>query len=303
MVDDLNPARNLSPPKKSHFWLRLYRWGIVGAVVYLSVLLLLLLLENQLVFPGSKYPRGNWQPQQFEFEEVSYQAEDGTELVSWFLDADSNAGLVDSIPEKDRCTILLFHGNAENVAQSAARMGRPLQDTLDADVLVAEYRGYGKSSGSPDEAGVLQDAEAALKWLCQKTSKSPKEIILVGHSLGGAPACYLAGKEGCRALILDRTFDSLASAAQRSYPIFPVKWLMRNTMRSDLWIKTYHGPVLVIHGDGDTLIPEDLARNLFNSATHEHKKLLILKDWGHWDAFPKHYWQDVLGFLNHTSID
>jgi uncharacterized protein len=264
------------------------------AVVYLSVLLFLLILENKLVYPGSKYPRGNWQPTEFAFEEVKYQAVDGTQLVGWFLEAPGDTGA--EFFANNKQTVLLFHGNAENVAQSARRMGVPLRDRLGADVFVAEYRGYGKCEGQPSEMGLLQDAEAAMKWLSKKSGKRATEIIVVGHSLGGGPACYIAAKQGCQALILDRTFASLASAAQWNYPIFPVKLVMRNQFRSDEWIETFTGPVFISHGEKDSLIPIQSAEQLYGAAGGAMKKLYRIPEWGHWDAFPENYWSELAEF-------
>lgn len=266
----------------------------VFALVYLAVLIMLLVFEDKLVYAGSKYPRGNWNPKEFQFEEVVYNAADGTKLVSWLLEPETaNPSAGESNKQK---VVLLFHGNAENVAQSARRMGVPLRDCLNATVLVAEYRGYGKSEGDPSEAGVLMDAEAAMEWLIQRTGKSAQEIIVVGHSLGGGPACYIAANQGCRALILDRTYDSLVAAAQWNYPVFPVKWLMRNRFQSDEWIKQFTGPVFISHGDRDTLIPLACAERLHQAATSANKKLHLIREWGHWDAFPDGYWHELAQF-------
>jgi fermentation-respiration switch protein FrsA (DUF1100 family) len=293
MIDKRGKTENLTPPRKRMFYW-LFQIGVLCGVLYGVVLSALLIFENQMVFPGAGPSRGNWKPTGFEFEEVSYRAEDGTKLVSWYLRQQ------DSFPNdrQRKPTVLVFHGNAENVATSAVRVGVPLRNCLQADVMLAEYRGYGKSEGSATEPGILQDAEAAMKWLCERTGKSPSEIIVVGHSIGGGPACYLAGKTGCQALVLDRTFDSLVSTAQRVYPIFPIKLLMKNTMRSDQWIQNYQGPLFILHGNSDTLIPHQSAQRLFELAPSKNKKLLILEDWGHWDSFPEDYWLHVEDFLD-----
>jgi fermentation-respiration switch protein FrsA (DUF1100 family) len=268
---------------------------VYGAGVYISVLLVLLVLENSLVYPGSKYPRGNWTPTEFAFEEVTYAAADGTQLVSWLLEPTVTSQQVGPRADEQN-VVLLFHGNAENVAQSARRMGVPLRDCLNATVLVAEYRGYGKSEGTPHQAGLLQDAEAAIKWLMERTGKVAQDIIVVGHSLGGGPACYIAANYHCRVLILDRTYDSLAAAAQWNYPVFPVKLLMRNQFPSDKWIQQFNGPVFISHGDQDRLIPVRCAERLHDLAPSEKKKLFLIEDWGHWDAFPKNYWVELANF-------
>ena len=219
-------------------------------------------------------------------------------LLLEFLDALCVEKQTDGLLQSKFSTgiVSLFHGNAENVAQSAARMGQPIRQALDADVFVAEYRGFGKSEGWPTATGLLQDATAAMDWVCQRTGKEPGDIIVVGHSLGGGPACHVAATCGCQTLILDRTYDSLAAAAQWNYPIFPIKLLMRNDFPSDQWIKNYQGPVFISHGDQDTLIPVECAQRLFDAAPCKKKELMIVPKWGHWGRFPANYWRDVERF-------
>lgn len=283
---------NNGPSKRNYY--RTIRIVISLTCVYLGLLLVLYLFENQLVYPGSRYPNGNWSPN-FVFEEVTLLAEDGTELVGWFL-----PGPNDDPQAAVHETILLFHGNAENVAQSTGRLGQLLQKHLNAEVFVIDYRGYGKSKGTPHQAGLLQDAEAALNWLMDRTGKSSEQIILFGHSLGGGPACYLAATYGSRALFLDRTFSSLVAAAQWNYPIFPVSGLMKNRFPSIEWIAKYEGPVFIAHGTNDRLIPITQARELYEAVVSDQKYLLEIEGWGHWDEFEQNYWEAVTDFYRET---
>ncbi len=273
--------------------------------MYLIVLLFLILNETKLVYPSSKFPRGNWEPDDFVFEEIEFLAGDGTRLVGWYLPAnqkpetgdDRNGEPVSQSTE----TILLCHGNAENVAQSANYMGNDFRKTLNANVFIFDYRGFGKSEGTPSEPGLIDDSESALQWLSDRSGLSPDKIIIVGHSIGGGPAVHLAGKFGCKALVLDRTFNSLVAAAEANYPIFPLRYFMQNQFRSDEKIADYDGPLFQSHGVDDQLIPLELAKKLFDTAPTENKRFLLFEGMGHFDWMPENYWPELKAFIGNVD--
>ena len=288
---ELNP--NSQPPGrfsgKNRWGRALKRLVIYIAGFYVLILVLLVSNETYLVYPGSKFPRGNWEPKGFPFEEIQFLSTDQTKLVGWYLPRPDG--------EPSGRTILLCHGNAENVAQSSAYVGRYMRQVLKADVFVFDYRGYGKSQGTPDEPGVLADADSALEWLCERTGKKPSEIIIVGHSIGGGPAVHLASQSGCKALILQRTFSSLADAAQYQYPWLPVRYLISNVYPSTEKIKNCSVPLFQSHGGADTLIPIKLARKLFESSPAKNKRFLEYPQMGHLDPLPTEYWQKLREFV------
>jgi fermentation-respiration switch protein FrsA (DUF1100 family) len=285
------PSQSRRQPLYRRILARLLLYPILA---YALILVLLLVFETSLVYPGSKYPRGDWSPRRFAFEEIEFQASDSTHLVGWFLPRPTPVSDQDSHLSE---TILLCHGNAENVAQASAYMGDKMRETLNADVFVFDYRGYGKSDGTPFEEGVLDDAESALKLLCERTQKKPEEITLVGHSLGGGPACHLAGKYSCKALVLQRTFSSIVDAGQANYPIFPVRYLMRNRFPSAEKIKNYSGPLFQSHGSDDEIIPIHLARELFANAATGRKQFYEVSGMKHFDPLPVGYWVTLRSFF------
>jgi fermentation-respiration switch protein FrsA (DUF1100 family) len=262
--------------------------GYVGIVVFLMV------NENSLVYPGSKYPRGNWRPNGLVFDEVEFESKDGTKLVGWFLPQTE-------VPDNKKRAVLICHGNAENVAHVSVNYGEGFRDLLGADVFVFDYRGYGKSEGSPFEQGVLEDSEAAFDWLCKRIGKQHDEIIIVGHSIGGGPGVHLAGKFGCKALILQRTFSQLTAPAQTQYPWIPVKYIMQNQYRSTDKIKNYFGPLFQSHGDADRLIPIEFAKELFECAPTEQKRFFEVPGMTHWDVLPYRYWEELKAFIENVA--
>ena len=269
------------------------RLVIIVSIGYLAILGTLAARETSLVYPGSKYPRGLWDPINFNHEEIEFESADGTKLVGWYM---KKPVLVP--PGSPDRTVLYCHGNAENVAEAAGYSCEYFRHTLIADVFVFDYRGFGKCEGTPTEAGVLADSDAALKWVCSKTGKEPKDIIFVGHSLGGGPAVHLAKEYGCKALILQRTFSSMTDAAQHNYPWLPVSWVMRNRYKSHEKIKACECPLYQSHGAEDKLIPIESALKLFRSSPSSKKKFTEFAGLGHYDTLPLTYWYDIRRFVN-----
>lgn len=211
-------------------------------------------LEESLVFHPCPYPTGNWQPNSFDYEDAWFEAPDHTKLHGWFAQA-----------PQPRAVVLYAHGNAGNVAGNSWIV-KFFSEKMNCSVLVFDYRGYGKSEGKPSEAGVLADARAARKWLAQRAGVAEKDIVLVGHSLGGAVAVDLAAKDGARALVLESTFTSLPDMGQELAAGLPVRWLMEMRFDSLAQIGNYSGPLLQTHGDADRTIPFEQGKKLFDAA-------------------------------------
>ena len=219
--------------------------------------------EDSLIFFPSVYPEGFWKPGGFKFEDAWFTASDGTKLHGWY------------VPHPQaRATVLFAHGNGGNLSHRAEIL-ELFANRLAVSVLIFDYRGYGRSEGKPTEAGVLADARAARSWLADRAGVHEGEIVLMGESLGGGVMVDLAGKEGARGLILENTFSSLPDVAAFHYPWIPVKMLMRTQLNSAKKIRDYHGPLLQIHGDADTIIPLAVAERLYDAANPPKRFLLI----------------------------
>ena len=130
----------------------------------------------------SRYPAGDWQPAGLAFEDAWFTAKDGTRLHGWY------------VPHpQPRAVVLFCHGNGGNVALWADVL-RILHDRMGVTAMGFDYRGYGRSEGTPSEAGVLADARAARTWLAQRAGIAENQIVLMGRSLGGAVAVDLAAE-------------------------------------------------------------------------------------------------------------
>jgi uncharacterized protein len=260
-------------------------WRAVRIVLisYLVLLLVMMFRENSLIYFPATYPEGNWNPQGIGVEDAWFTAADGTKIHGWYV-----------AREQPLATVLFCHGNAGNVTHRAEIL-RALHDRVGAAVLILDYRGYGKSEGKPDEAGVLSDARAARAWLALRAGTAEDQIVLMGESLGGAVAVDLA-TDGARALILEDTFNSIAEVAAHHYPWLPVRLLMRTQFNSAAKIAGYRGPLYQSHGDRDTIVPLKLAKQLFDAA-NEPKQFQLIEGADH--SFPRspRYYDKLRAFL------
>ena len=166
-------------------------------------------VDSAFVYQPSLYPDGEWEPSELKFEDAYFTSADGTRLHGWYCPA-----------EKPRGVLLFAHGNAGNVSDRWPKMVL-LQRRLNVSSLIFDYRGYGRSSGVPSEAGILADARAARRWLSDRTGVQEPDIIVMGESLGGGVAVDLAAKDGARGLVLESTFTSLPDVAGHLMPYTP----------------------------------------------------------------------------------
>jgi fermentation-respiration switch protein FrsA (DUF1100 family) len=234
-----------------------------------GVVVLLALLEDRLIFGPQRHPNGFWRPAGLAFEDVAFEAADGVQLHGWY------------VPHPDpRAHVLFAHGNGGNVTYWAEEYAA--LHKLGAAVFAFDYRGYGRSAGAPNEAGVLADARGARAWLAKRAGIAERDLVVLGVSLGGGVAVDLAAADGARGLILQNTFSSLPDAAAVHYPWVPVRWLMRSRFDSAAKIARYHGPLLQTHGDRDDIVPLALGKRLF-AAANEPKRFVLVPGGGHND--------------------
>jgi len=243
--------------------------------------------ENAHVFLPSRYPEGDWSAAGAKFEDAWFTADDGTRLNGWYC-----------AHEKPVAAILIAHGNAGNVTQYADML-QVLHDRHQASILVFDYRGYGKSEGKPDEAGILEDARAARRWLARREKIAESDVVLVGQSLGGGVMVDLAASDNARGLVLTSSFTSLPDAAAHHLPLVPTRLLMHNRLDSGAKIGKYHGPLLQMHGDKDRTIPIALGKRLFDAA-NEPKRFVVHPGGNHNDVWPEIYHRALEKFL--TSL-
>ena len=181
--------------------------------------------------------------------------------------------------------LLYLHGNGGNIASNLEHAVR--LRNFGASVLIVDYRGYGRSTGPfPSEAHVYEDAEVAWQYLVQQKKIKPEEIIIYGHSLGGAIAIELASHHPeAGGLIAESTFTSIEdmSKKQHVYSFFPIHLLLSQKFASLSKIPAVKMPALFIHGTGDELASYHMSERLYEAAVGP-KKLVLIEDAGHEDC-------------------
>ena len=224
-------------------------------------------------------------------EEIDLSPEQGVRLHAWFFPL--------SQPFEGRgmeplATLLFCHGNAGNVSHRLENVYHLLQSGF--QVLLFDYRGYGRSSGQPSEEGLYRDAEAAWAYLVEREDTARIPRILFGRSLGGAVAVELATRVEADGLIVESTFTSIRTLARLVFPLplppLPVRY---DSLSKIGQIKT---PLLAVHGEEDELIPFADGQALFEAAP-EPKAWFAIPGAGHNDTYVvggEAYFQRLVAF-------
>jgi len=206
------------------------------------------------------------------FTEARIGTADGETLFAWLVPG-----------EADKPAVLFCHGNASTVSDPSYLRFLELVHEMGVSVLIFDYRGFGRSTGSPSEEGTYRDVEAAWDFLRDSRGYAPGDIVIWGKSLGGGPASYLASShQDCRALILESTFTSIPDVAQRLIPFLPTSRIINHEYPVESRIRELGCPLLVMHSPQDETVPYELGRRIYARAS-EPKRFLKLQGghvWG-----------------------
>lgn len=214
-------------------------------------------------------------------EDVTVTTADGVRIHGWYL------------PGRRAATVLYCHGNAGNVSHRLDKLSG-LHHRLGLSVLIFDYRGYGRSAGSPDEAGTYADARAMRGWL---RARAARPVLYLGESLGAAVATALAAEDPPAALVLEAPFASVRAMADAVLP--GAGRLFRTRYDTLATIRRVRTPVLVLHGDADEVVPWRQGRAVFDAAPGP-KALATLPGARHNDAHlaaGDAYWRAWEAFL------
>jgi fermentation-respiration switch protein FrsA (DUF1100 family) len=200
-------------------------------------------------------------------QEIVLDSAGGEKVIVWHVP-----------PQPGRPTVLYFHGNGGALRHRVDRF-RAL--TADGIGLVAlSYRGYGGSSGSPSEAGLIADAEAAYAFAAAQVPA--QRLVVFGESLGSGVAVALAAAHPVGGLVLEAPFTSAAEVGAAVYWFLPVRLLMKDSFHSDTRIGKVTAPLLILHGARDAVVPIGQGERLFSLA-NEPKRFLRFAEGGHND--------------------
>lgn len=253
-----------------------------------------------------------------DYQPLSVPTEDGETLAAWWM------------PHADaRADVLYFHGNGGNLS-----LWLPVLAGVHArglNVLAFDYRGYGRSTGRPSEAGLYRDAEAmvqALRRLREEaglardlppeggvlpTGEVPPEggthvertrpVIYWGRSLGGAVAAYATTRTPPDGLILESAFVDKAAVIRHHLVLRTLNLLASYRFETATLLRDFHGPTLVMHGDADSVVPQAAGRELFDRLRGT-KRFVTLAGADHNDVHPRaprEYWAAVEELIRQAS--
>ena len=204
--------------------------------------------------------------------ELELDTDDGERLHGWWIGA----------PTDPLGHLLLCHGNAGNVGDRVLHAA--LLTAAGFDVLLFDYRGYGRSTGRPSEEGTYRDARAALRCLLKQPGVDPGRVLYLGESLGAAVALDLALERPPAGIALLSAFTGVREMARLHYPFVPAA-LVPDAYPTLRRIGELRAPLLVLHGDSDDIVPVAHGRALFEAAP-EPKRMHVFPGLGHNDLVP-----------------
>jgi len=256
--------------------------ALVGVLAYAGLVLAMYFLQRGLqYFPQDK----GLTPEAVGLSGVAVNlldTPDGERIVTWYVAA-----------KPGRPTVVYFHGNAGEIGDRPTRF-RYYTDR-GFGVLYVSYRGYGGSTGSISEKGLITDALTAYDWLIAQ-GVQPSQIALLGESLGTGVAVQLAAQRSVGAIALEAPYTSTADIGAAIYWWLPVRLLMKDQFRSIEHIGAVKAPLLFIHGDADAIIPVSYGRSLF-AAANEPKEIAVIPGAGHDVLFEEVTWAREVEFF------
>lgn len=260
----------------NHFVVKAMVSGLgVGLIVYLTLCLVLAIWQHRLIFVPSRQMDYTPKDLGLNYEDVwltVLNLEGKKErLHGWWIPANSTK--IDN-----RKVILYFHGNGGNISYNLTPAQR--FQSLGFSVFMIDYRGYGKSEGNfPTEAEVYRDSQTAWHYLVEQRKIKPQNIIIYGHSLGGAIAIDLAVRQPqAGGIIAENTFTSLRQMVDyqsQFYQVFPIDLILHQRFDSLGKLRLLQIPLLLIHGTSDRTVPSFMSQRLFNLANVPKQLLLV----------------------------
>jgi fermentation-respiration switch protein FrsA (DUF1100 family) len=224
------------------------------------------------------------------YTDVQVVTSDGIALHGWWMEHPSPRG-----------QIIYWHGNGGNLS-----MWLPIYADLRRrgfSVLAVDYRGYGESAGSPSEKGIYRDAEAVIAHFARHLRRDRGPTIYWGRSLGSVVASFAAARQAPDALVLESTFPDARSIFAGNPLLFGLSFLSTYRFPTSRHLESYRGPLLVVHGDRDTLMPFAGGRKVFERSPSPRKSFLVLEGANHNDMYARHpeYWPALDRFVESVA--
>jgi hypothetical protein len=261
---------------------------IAIVVVLLALKLLVSWLEPRMAFYPIRGVQATPADAGLTFTDVKIPTADGESLHAWWLDAGEPRGQV-----------IFWHGNGGNlslwldVVVELRRRG--------FSVLAVDYRGYGASTGTPSEKGLYRDAEASVRIFDERLRRGGAPVIYWGRSIGAPVAAYAASRTPPDALVLESPMPDVRSVLRTNPVMWLLSFLSSYRFPTSAFLARYDRPLLVIHGEADSIVPFSAGKQVFDAAPTRRKTLAVIEGADHNDlhvATPSPYWRQIDEFVN-----
>lgn len=236
-------------------------------IIYITLCIAAFLFQRRLIFLPTQGSVPEPRSLGIEAEKVSIPVSPGVDLCAWWA-------------RKGRSpyTLIWCHGNAGNIGHRAEEFDDFVRAGL--NMLLFDYRGFGESTGSPSAEGVIADTLAVYDYLAAQ-GVSGEKIVPYGRSIGSGPAAVLANQRPIAGLILVQPITSTVAIGKKAYPFLPVRLLLREILDNEQEIQRFNGPLMILHGDRDEIVPYAMSQRLLELAGGSEKTLVTLKGGDH----------------------
>ena len=264
--------------------------GLGASVAYFGMVGLVWWIQDSLVFAPTRGYTQLPETHGLEHEDVILEVAPGISVKGWFVRARGTP----------RATILYFHGSGGNLSSYMSFISQSAESGFDSFAI--DYEGYGDSDGTPSEAAIYRDADAAWQWLTKTRGVDPKRVAIWGFSLGSGVATYCAERYDPGALVLQSGFTTIPDVGARIYFWLPIHRIAKTWFNNLERMPNIHVPLLIAHGREDLLIPFTMGEQLY-AAANMPKKFVELNG-GHNDGLDEtpRLWSDVTELLQQAGV-
>ena len=242
---------------------KILRYVLIILAAYAGLCLVLYLFQRRLIYLPSRGEGGSPHDLGLTHESVTIESGDDERIHAWWVPHPTARG-----------TALFCHGNAGNLTHRLQTV--EIAHRLRLNILLFDYRGYGKSEGTPSEQALRADVHAAWNYLVETRAARPKSITLWGRSLGGAVAASLTEDVTPAGIIVESSFTSLPDMAQRRFPWLPARYLCRDELDAARRLASCSVPKLILHSPDDDIVPFSMGEELMRVAA-EPKRFVRLR--------------------------
>ena len=273
-------------------FIKIIAWAFL---FYSAYCCFLFFIQRRIIFPRSHIPYSSEDEKIISGVEKVWLDIPSGKTETWFMPP-ININPSKPVPAKSTPVVIFGHGNAELIDFCAEEL--KFFTRIGIGVLLIEYPGYGRSEGSPSQKSITHAFNEGYKYLVSRKDVDPHRIILFGRSLGGGAVCALASNKPSCALILQSSFTSVKSFTAR---FLAPGFMVRDPFDNLSVVSRYAGPVLIIHGKNDDIIPFSHGKALYEKCL---KGKLIAYDCSHNDCPPDYaiLRKDIVAFLTNAGI-